>query len=112
MRAPIALEPALKAVLGAQMDAVIVESPQFALRAIEILKENRAGRMTSCRNRRRNRSASCDRRARHRRTPARDARNRIALLAVAEAMLGHVMLADDLRSALAASNLNATERSS
>src|SRR5258708_30629568 len=45
VRAPLALEPALKAVLGDQMDAVIVESPDFALRAIEILKENRAGRM-------------------------------------------------------------------
>src|SRR5208337_2956065 len=45
VRAPLELEPALKAVLGNQLDAVIVESPQFAIRAIEILKENRAGRM-------------------------------------------------------------------
>ena len=33
------MEPALRAVLGDQLDAVIVESPLFALRAIEILKE-------------------------------------------------------------------------
>ena len=40
VKAPPALEPALRAVLGDQLDAVIVESPLFALRAIEILKEN------------------------------------------------------------------------
>ena len=107
MRAPIALEPALKAVLGAQMDAVIVESPQFALRAIEILKENRAGRMDFVQEP----DAAI---AAH---PAIDAPGIAGRLVemleiesrfspVAEAMLGHVMLADDLHSALAASNLN------
>ena len=107
MRAPLALEPALKAVLGDQMDAVIVESPQFALRAIEILKENRAGRMDFVQEP----DAAM---AAH---PAIDAPGIAGRLVemlevearfspVAEAMLGHVMLADDLHSALAASNLN------
>jgi chromosome segregation protein len=107
VRAPLGLEPALKAVLGDQMDAVIVESPDFALRAIEILKENRAGRMDFVQEP----DAAV---AAH---PAIDAPGIAGRLVemlefeprvrpVAEAMLGHVMLADDLRSALAASNLN------
>ena len=107
VRAPLALEPALKAVLGDQMDAVIVESPQFAIRAIEILKENRAGRMDFVQEP----DAAV---AAH---PAIDAPGIAGRLVdmleverrfspVAEAMLGHVMLADDLHSALAASNLN------
>ncbi len=107
LRAPLGLEPALKAVLGDQMDAVIVESPDFALRAIEILKENRAGRMDFVQEP----NAAV---AAH---PAIDAPGIAGRLVemlefeppirpVAEAMLGHVMLADDLRSALAASNLN------
>jgi chromosome segregation protein len=107
LRAPLGLEPALKAVLGDQMDAVIVESPDFALRAIEILKENRAGRMDFVQEP----DAVV---AAH---PAIDAPGIAGRLVemlefeprirpVAEAMLGHVMLADDLRSALAASNLN------
>ncbi len=107
LRAPLGLEPALKAVLGDQMDAVIVQSPDFALRAIEILKENRAGRMDFVQEP----DAAV---AAH---PAIDAPGIAGRLVemlefeprirpVAEAMLGHVMLADDLRSALAASNLN------
>jgi chromosome segregation protein len=107
VRAPLALEPALKAVLGDQMDAVIVESPQFAIRAIEILKENSAGRMDFVQEP----DAAI---AAH---PAIDAPGIAGRLVemlevearfspVAEAMLGHVMLADDLHSALAASNLN------
>jgi chromosome segregation protein len=107
VRAPLGLQPALKAVLGDQMDAVIVESPDFALRAIEILKENRAGRMDFVQEP----DAVV---AAH---PAIDAPGIAGRLVemlefeprirpVAEAMLGHVMLADDLRSALAASNLN------
>jgi chromosome segregation protein len=45
VKAPPALEPALRAVLGDQLDAVIVDSPLFALRAIEILKQNNGGRL-------------------------------------------------------------------
>jgi len=107
MRAPLGLEPALKAVLGDQMDAVIVESPDFALRAIEILKENRAGRMDFVQEP----GAAV---AAHPAIEAPGIAGRLVEMLefeprvrpVAEAMLGHVMLADDLRSALAASNLN------
>src|SRR5271155_5893215 len=88
MRAPLALEPALKAVLGPQMDAVIVESPQFALRAIEILKENRAGRMDFVQE--------------------PDAAVTPHQSIDAPGIAGRLveMLDDDLHSALAASNLN------
>ncbi|MGH7923653.1 MAG: AAA family ATPase, partial [Candidatus Binatus sp.] len=107
VRAPLALEPALKAVLGDQMDAVIVESPQFALRAIEILKENRAGRMDFVQEP----DAAI---MPHPAISAPGIAGRLLEMLevesrfspVAEAMLGHVMLADDLHSALAASNLN------
>ncbi len=107
MRAPLALEPALKAVLGPQLDAVIVESPQFALRAIEILKENRAGRMDFVQEP----DAAV---TPHESIDAPGIAGRLVEMLdvesrfspVAEAMLGHVMLADDLHSALAASNLN------
>ncbi|HZC46364.1 MAG TPA: AAA family ATPase, partial [Candidatus Acidoferrum sp.] len=109
MRAPIALEPALKAVLGAQMDAVIVESPHFALRAIEILKENRAGRMDFVQEPDHGTAI-----APHQPIDAPGIAGRLVEMievesrfsTVAEAMLGHVMLADDLHSAVAASNLN------
>src|SRR5208337_3181923 len=107
VRAPHGLEPALKAVLGDQMDAVIVESPQFAIRAIEILKENRAGRMDFVQEP----DAAL---AAHPAIAAPGIAGRLVEMLevesrfspVAEAMLGHVMLADDLHSALAASNLN------
>ncbi len=107
MRAPLTLEPALKAVLGPQLDAVIVESPQFALRAIEILKENRAGRMDFVQEP----DAAV---TPHQSIDAPGIAGRLVEMLdvesrfspVAEAMLGHVMLADDLHSALAASNLN------
>ena len=107
MRAPLGLEPALKAVLGDQMDAVIVQSPDFALRAIEILKENRAGRMDFVQE-------PGTAVAAHPAIEAPGIAGRLIemlefeprIRPVAEAMLGHVMLADDLRSALAASNLN------
>ncbi|HYL59574.1 MAG TPA: hypothetical protein VEU51_11935, partial [Candidatus Acidoferrales bacterium] len=105
--APAPLQPALKAVLGDQMDAVIVESPQFALRAIEILKENRAGRLNFVQEPDGGLSA-------HPAIAAPGIAGRLLdmlevdsrFAPVAEAMLGHVMLADDLRSALAAANLN------
>ncbi len=107
VHAPIPLAPALKAVLGDQMEAVIVESPDFALRAIEILKENRAGRLSFV-------NEPAPGLAPH---PAIEAPGICGRLLdmleveprfapVAEVMLGHVMLADDLHAALAASNLN------
>ncbi|MGH7948150.1 MAG: chromosome segregation protein SMC, partial [Candidatus Binataceae bacterium] len=107
VRAPAELKPALRAVLGEEYDAVIVETPQFALRAIDVLKQTQAGRLSFVPHP----DAAV---AAH---PAIDAPGISGRLVdmievepsfapVAEAMLGHVMLADDLKSALAASNLN------
>ena len=108
MRAPAALEPALKAALGVEYDAVIVDSPVFAVRAIDILKERRAGRMAFVPEPEGGLAAV------HESLEAPGIAGRLIDMLeveprfrpVAEAMLGHVMLADDVRSALAASNLN------
>ncbi|MHB8384822.1 MAG: coiled-coil domain-containing protein, partial [Candidatus Binataceae bacterium] len=107
LRAPAEVAPALHAVLGNELEAIVAESPAFALRAIEILKETRAGRLSFVQEPDAPVSAH----------PAIDAPGVAGRLVdmlevepryrhVAEAMLGHVMLADDLNSALAASNLN------
>ncbi|HYA35601.1 MAG TPA: chromosome segregation protein SMC, partial [Candidatus Binataceae bacterium] len=108
MRAPAVLEPALKAALGVEYDAVIVDSPVFAVRAIDILKERHAGRMAFVPEPEGGLSAV------HESLEAPGIAGRLIDMLeveprfrpVAEAMLGHVMLADDVRSALAASNLN------
>src|ERR1700687_223544 len=107
VHAPIPLEPALKAVLGDQMEAVIVESPDLPLRAIEILKESRAGRLNFVQEPEPGVAA-------HPAIEAPGIAGRLLdMLTVearfapgAELMLGHVMLADNLHAALAASNLN------
>jgi len=107
VRAPAELKPALRAVLGEEYDAVIIETPQFALRAIDVLKRTHGGRLSFFPHP----DAAV---VAH---PAIDAPGIAGRLVdmievepsfapVAEAMLGHVMLADDLKSALAASNLN------
>ncbi|MGH7864856.1 MAG: chromosome segregation protein SMC [Candidatus Binataceae bacterium] len=107
VRAPAELQPALRAVLGEEFDAVIVDSPQFALRAIEVLKQTHAGRLGFVPH-------PDVAAAAH---PAIDAPGIAGRLLdmievepgfapIAEAMLGRVMLADDLKCALAASNLN------
>jgi len=107
LRAPAEIAPALHAVLGDELEAIVAESPAFALRAIEILKETRAGRLSFVQEPDAPVSSH----------PAIDAPGVAGRLVdmlevepryrhVAEAMLGHVMLADDLNSALAASNLN------
>ncbi len=107
LRAPAEVAPALHAVLGNELEAVVAESPAFALRAIEILKETRAGRLSFVQ----------EPDAPVTSHPAIDAPGVAGRLVdmleiepryrhVAEAMLGHVMVADDLNSALAASNLN------
>jgi chromosome segregation protein len=106
LRAPAALRHALGAVLGEQADAVIVDSPHLALRAIEILKQNRAGRLSFVPE-----PGLVDA---HPAVEAPGIAGRLLdMLEVeprfrqaAEAMLGHVVVADDLNSALAASNLN------
>jgi chromosome segregation protein len=107
VRAPLGLEPALKAVLGDELDAVIVESPAFALRGIEILKQNRAGRLSFLQQ------PDADVAA-HASIDAPGIAGRLVDMVevdqrftpLAEAMLGHVVVADNLHSALAASNLN------
>jgi chromosome segregation protein len=107
VKAPPALEPALRAVLGEELDAVIVQSPLFALRAIEILKENNAGRLTFI-------PEAIGPSATHAPLEAPGISGRLLDLveveprfaALAEAVMGHVMVADDLRAALEASNLN------
>jgi chromosome segregation protein len=107
LRAPAEVAPALHAVLGNELEAIVAESPAFALRAIEILKETRAGRLSFVQEPDAPISSH----------PAIDAPGVAGRLVdmlevepryrhVAEAMLGHVMVADDLNSALAASNLN------
>jgi chromosome segregation protein len=106
LRAPAPLRHALGAVLGEQAEAVIVDSPHLALRAIEILKENQAGRLSFLPE-----PGPVDA---HPAVQAPGIAGRLLdMLEVeprfkhaAEAMLGHVVVADDLNSALAASNLN------
>jgi len=107
VKAPPALEPALRAVLGDQLDAVIVESPLFALRAIEILKEKNGGRLNFI-------PEAVPPAITHAPIEAPGISGRLIDLveveprfaSLAEAVMGHVMVADDLRAALAASNLN------
>ncbi|HZZ07114.1 MAG TPA: chromosome segregation protein SMC [Candidatus Binataceae bacterium] len=106
LRAPATMRAALGAVLGEEAEAVIVDSPHLALRAIEILKESRGGRLSFIPE-----PGPADS------YPAIEAPGIAGRLLdmleveprfrhVAEAMLGHVVVADDLHSALAASNLN------
>jgi chromosome segregation protein len=107
VKAPPALEPALRAVLGDQLDAVIVQSPLFALRAIEILKEKNGGRLSFI-------PEAIGPALTHAPIEAPGISGRLIDLveveprfaAMAEAVMGHVMVADDLHAALAASNLN------
>ena len=108
MKAPPALEPALRAVLGEQLDGVIIESPHFALRAIEILKQQQSGRLSFIPE------AIQAGGAAHETIHAAGIAGRLIemveveprYVAIAEALMGHIMLADDLRAAQAAANLN------
>lgn len=108
MRAPAELQPALSAVLGDAMEAVIVESPHFALRAIEILKEKDGGRLSFIPEPDNGGAAA------HESIEAPGIAGRLVDMigidpryrGVVEMMLGHVIVADDLSSAMAASNLN------
>ena len=106
LRAPAALVPALRAVMGEQLEAVVVESPHFAVKAIDILKEQQAGRLSFVPE------AAPGTRAERLEAPGisgrlvemLDVEPRFA--ATAEALLGHVMVADDVSAALSAANLN------
>ncbi|MBV8359361.1 MAG: chromosome segregation protein SMC, partial [Deltaproteobacteria bacterium] len=107
VKAPPALEPALRAVLGEQLDAVIVDSPDFALRAIEILKQHESGRLSFIPD-------SVPATAAHHPIEAAGIAGRLLdmveieprFVPIAEALLGHVVVAQDLRAAFAASNAN------
>jgi len=104
--APRELEPALRAVLGEQLSTVIVDSPAFAIRAIEILKETRSGRLSFIPE---SAAATGSYTAG---APGISGRLvdligvRDGFAPVVEAMLGHVLLADDLAAAMAAANNN------
>ncbi|HLH77235.1 MAG TPA: chromosome segregation protein SMC [Candidatus Binataceae bacterium] len=106
IRAPRELEPAMRAVLGDQLSSVIVDSPNFALRAIEILKRNRKGRLSFV-------PPPATAEPRHCLSAAGISGRLVEMLtvqpgyeSVAEALLGQVLVADDLSSALAAASLN------
>jgi chromosome segregation protein len=104
--APRELEPAVRAVLGDQLSTVIVDSPSFALKAIEILKEKRSGRLTFIPE-----SVNANG---FQVSSAPGIAGRLADMIgvrdgfrpVVEAMLGNVVLADDLPAAMAAANNN------
>ena len=107
MRAPAELKPALSAVLGENLEAVIVDSEYFAAKAIDILKEKNGGRLSFIPEPEVGGAA-------HEAIQAPGIAGRLIDMIgvdpryakVVELMLGHVMLADDVRSALHASNLN------
>jgi chromosome segregation protein len=111
VKAPPALEPALRAVLGDQLDAVIVDSPHFALRAIEILKEHESGRLSFIPD-------SSSAMAAHPPIQGEGIAGRLLdmveiepqFIPLAEALLGHVVVATDLRAAFAASKSNGSHR--
>ncbi|HSR57208.1 MAG TPA: AAA family ATPase, partial [Candidatus Binataceae bacterium] len=108
VRAPAELKPALAAVLGDDVEAVIVDTPHFALRAIDILKEKNGGRLSFIPEPEDGGAAA------HEAIEAPGIAGRLVDMigvdpryrGVVEMMLGHVMLAEDVRSAMAASNLN------
>jgi chromosome segregation protein len=103
VKAPPVLEPALRAVLGEQLDAVIVDSPHFALKAIEILKESEGGRLAFIPD-------SLEASASHEPILADGIVGRLLDMVeieprykvLAERLLGHVLVAKDLRAALEA----------
>lgn len=106
VKAPAELKCALSAVLGERLSAVIVESAHFALRAIEALKLSGSGRLSFV-------PESIEAAAAPQISAPGIAGPLVDHLsiepryvALAHAMLGHVLLAEDLPSALAASNLD------
>jgi len=104
--APREMEPVLRAVLGDQLSTVIVDSPAFALSAIEILKRTRSGRLSFIPE-----SATA---TAHYAADAPGISGRLVdmigvrdgFAPVVEAMLGHVLVADDLQAAMTAANNN------
>jgi len=107
VKAPPALEPALRAVLGEHLDAVITDSVDFALRAIDILKQNESGRLSFIPH-------SLPPAAPLPPIEAAGIAGRLLdmveveprFVPIAESLLGHVIVARDLQAALAASDAN------
>ena len=107
LRVPADLAPAVHAALGGELESVVVDSPVFALRAIEILKRNRGGRLSFV-------QAPDTDVTPHPAIEAPGVAGRLVDMidvdprfrSLAEAMLGHVIVTDDLNAAMAASNLN------
>jgi chromosome segregation protein len=107
VKAPPALEPALRAVLGETLDGVIAPSPEFALRAIEILKRREGGRLSFI-------PEALPPASAHAPIDAPGILGRLLDMVeveprfeqLAHAVIGHVVVAENLDSALAASNLN------
>ncbi|HEX4209721.1 MAG TPA: chromosome segregation protein SMC [Candidatus Binataceae bacterium] len=107
VKAPPALEPALRAVLGETLDGVIAPSPEFALRAIEILKRRQGGRLSFI-------PEAIAPASPHAPIDAPGILGRLLDMVqveprfeqLAQAVIGHVVVAETLDSALAAANLN------
>jgi chromosome segregation protein len=107
LRVPAELAPAVQAALGGELESVVVDSPVFALRAIEILKRDRGGRLSFV-------QAPDTDVSPHPAIEAPGVAGRLVDMievdprfrSLAEAMLGHVLVADNLNAAMAASNLN------
>ncbi|HUN57970.1 MAG TPA: chromosome segregation protein SMC [Candidatus Binataceae bacterium] len=107
VKAPPALEPALRAVLGETLDGVIAPSSEFALRAVEILKRREGGRLSFI-------PEAIAPASSHAPLDAPGILGRLLDMVqveprfdqLAQAVIGHVVVSENLESALAASNLN------
>jgi chromosome segregation protein len=107
VKAPPALEPALRAVLGETLDSVIAPSPEFALRAVEILKQRQGGRLSFI-------PEAIVPGSHHAPIDAPGILGRLLDMVQVEprfeklvqAVIGHVVVVENLESALAAANLN------
>lgn len=107
VKAPPALEPALRAVLGETLDGVIAPSPEFALRAIEVLKHRDGGRLSFI-------PEAIGPSSEHAAFAAPGILGRLLDMVqveprfeqLARAVIGHVVVAENLNAAWAASSLN------
>ncbi|GEM_PF-1343230 len=111
IKAPVALEAALAAALGELLGAVIVDSPDFVLCAVEILKQKGGGRLSFVPE---DLQASLDSSAA---LPSTHSDRLIDHLyieqgywALAQALLGNVRLAQDVQQALAAAANGGSEQ--
>jgi len=107
IKAPPAFEPALRAVLGDTIDGVVAPSPQFALRAIAILKQRDGGRLSFI-------PEAIAPSTSHEPITAPGVLGRLIDMVqveprfeqLAQAVIGHVVVAENLEAAFSAANLN------